>query len=117
MTQQGYRRARAGWAKSAANARRRCFWVAGCTKVEAKPERLALTIPARRRARRRGRPVDSDLAESLNALKQAFERRGVTARFAKADPPLVEQLRGKLRLPRRYREFLLASDPVDAETL
>ena len=61
--------------------------------------------------------MDSDLAESLNALKQAFERRGVPARFAKAEAQLVEQLRGKLRLPRRYREFLLAADPVDAETL
>jgi hypothetical protein len=60
--------------------------------------------------------LDSDLAESISALKESFERRGVKATFGKADPKLVEQLRAKLRIPRRYREFLLACDPVDAET-
>lgn len=60
--------------------------------------------------------MDSDLAESISALKNAFELRDVAARFGKADPATVEALRGKLRIPRRYREFLLASDPVDVET-
>lgn len=60
--------------------------------------------------------MDSDLAESISALQQAFQRRKVPARFEKAEPASVEALRSKLRVPRRYREFLLASDPVDVET-
>ena len=36
--------------------------------------------------------------------------------YGKADPSVVEALRSKLRIPRRFREFLLASNPVDLET-
>jgi len=60
--------------------------------------------------------LDSDLAESIAALKSAFEERGVPARFGKADPGLVESLRSTLRIPRRYREFLAACNPIDVET-
>jgi hypothetical protein len=60
--------------------------------------------------------VDSDLAESISALKEAFSRRKLRATFGKADKALVEALRGKLRIPRRYREFLLEADPTDVET-
>jgi hypothetical protein len=60
--------------------------------------------------------LDSDLADSISALKQSFSRRGVAADFAKAEAELVTELRGKLKLPRRFREFLLAADPVDVET-
>lgn len=60
--------------------------------------------------------VDSDLAESLQALKAAFERRVVPAQFGKAEPSRVEALRAQLRVPRRFREFLLAADPLDVET-
>ena len=61
-------------------------------------------------------PVDSDLAESIGALKHAFQRLRVPSRFGKADPALVTDLKGKLRLPRRYRDFLTECDPVDVET-
>jgi hypothetical protein len=60
--------------------------------------------------------VDSDLAESIGALKHAFGRLKVPCRFGKADAALVADLRSKLRLPRRYRDFLTECDPVDAET-
>jgi hypothetical protein len=60
--------------------------------------------------------LDSDLAESIAALKQAFDTRGVRVRFGTGEPALVESLRAKLRIPRRYREFLLACDPLDVET-
>ena len=39
------------------------------------------------------------------------------AQYGKAEPAVVEALRSKLRIPRRFREFLLASDPVDLETV
>jgi hypothetical protein len=61
--------------------------------------------------------VDSDLAESISALRNSFERRRVPVQYGKAEPPAVEALRAKLRIPRRYREFLLACDPVDVETV
>jgi hypothetical protein len=60
--------------------------------------------------------LDSDLAESLSALKGSFTMRRVPANFQKADPTTVEALRTQLKLPRRYRTFLLAADPVDVET-
>ena len=60
--------------------------------------------------------MDSDLAESIAALKKAFEVRRVPARFGTAEAALVESLRAKFRIPRRYREFLLACDPLDVET-
>ena len=61
--------------------------------------------------------MDSDLAESISALRNAFERRRVPVQYGKAEPPAVEALRSKLRIPRRFREFLLACDPVDLETV
>jgi len=60
--------------------------------------------------------VDSDLAESISALKESFSRRGMRASFGKADIDRVNTLKGKLSIPRRFREFLLASDPTDVET-
>jgi hypothetical protein len=61
--------------------------------------------------------VDSDLAESVAALKDIFIRRGIPATFGKADAAVVEQLKKTLRVPSRYRAFLQAADPVDVETV
>jgi hypothetical protein len=61
--------------------------------------------------------VDSDLAESVAALKDIFTRRSIKATFGKAEPPLVEELRKTLRVPARFRAFLSAADPVDVETV
>lgn len=60
--------------------------------------------------------MDSDLAESLQALKASFAQRVLPAQFGKADTARVDELKQKLRVPRRFREFLLAADPVDVET-
>lgn len=61
--------------------------------------------------------MDSDLAESISALKSAFELRGVRPNLGKADPALVKALHQKLRIPRRYREFLSECDPVGVHTV
>jgi hypothetical protein len=61
--------------------------------------------------------VDSDLAESVAALKDIFSRRAISVRFGKATPAVVEELRKALRVPARYRAFLLAADPLDVETV
>jgi hypothetical protein len=61
--------------------------------------------------------VDSDLAESVAALKEIFTRRGIQATFGKSDPAVVEELRKTLRIPARFRAFLQAADPVDVETV
>lgn len=60
--------------------------------------------------------MDSDLAESINALKSAFASRGFQLKLGKADPALVKSLHQKLRIPRRYREFLTVCDPVGVHT-
>ncbi|MFT3768855.1 MAG: SMI1/KNR4 family protein [Minicystis sp.] len=61
--------------------------------------------------------MDSDLAESVAALKDIFSRRNIPATFGKAEPAVVEELRKTLRVPARYRAFLQAADPVDVETV
>ena len=59
--------------------------------------------------------MDSDLTESIAALRQAFERTGQSPRLGQAAPDLLDRLKEKLRLPRRYRGFLKACDPLDVE--
>jgi hypothetical protein len=61
--------------------------------------------------------VDSDLAESVAALKEIFAKRGLPARFGKAEPATVEEMKKALRIPARYRSFLAAADPTDVETV
>jgi hypothetical protein len=61
--------------------------------------------------------VDSDLAESITALKSAFETRGFQLKTGKADAALVKSLHQKLRVPRRYREFLAECDPIGVQTV
>jgi hypothetical protein len=59
--------------------------------------------------------VDSDLTESISALRQAFERAGQKPQLGQASPELLDRLKEKLRLPRRYRSFLKTCDPLDVE--
>jgi len=59
--------------------------------------------------------VDSDLAESLSALKSAFEKRKLVAEFGRAEVALVESLRKAFRIPARFRAFLLEADPLKVE--
>lgn len=61
--------------------------------------------------------MDSDLAESVSALKAIFERRRLGMSLGKADPALVEELRKKLRIPSRYRVFLTEANPTRVETV
>ena len=61
--------------------------------------------------------MDSDLAESIAALKESFQQRSLAVSFGKAEAARVDALRAKLRIPRRFREFLLAADPIDVETV
>ena len=64
-----------------------------------------------------GPPLDSDLAESLSALKAIFQRRKLPLELGAADATLVEELRKKLRIPSRFRAFLLEANPVRLETV
>jgi hypothetical protein len=61
--------------------------------------------------------VDSDLADAVEGLKAIFKRRKVEAEFGKAPPELVESLKKQLRIPPRYRSFLLFANPKKVETL
>jgi hypothetical protein len=56
--------------------------------------------------------VDSDLADAVEGLKTVFQKRKIECTFGKADKTLVEDLRKKLRIPARYRAFLVAADPT-----
>ena len=62
------------------------------------------------------RDVDSDLAEAVSTLRESFQRRGLPHEFGKADAELVAGLKSKLRIPRRFRDFLLECNPTNIET-
>jgi SMI1/KNR4 family protein SUKH-1 len=61
--------------------------------------------------------VDSDLADAVEALKAVFAKRKLSCSFGKAPQPLVDDLRKQLRIPARYRSFLLAANPEKVETV
>jgi hypothetical protein len=61
--------------------------------------------------------VDSDLADAVEGLKEIFRRRQLDAVFGKAPPELVEELKKKLRIPSRFRKFLIGANPVKVETV
>jgi hypothetical protein len=61
--------------------------------------------------------VDSDLAESVAALKSIFEKRKISVQFGTTAADVVESLRKAYRIPSRYRAFLLEADPLKVETV
>ena len=61
--------------------------------------------------------MDSDLADAVEGLKSVFQRRKIECSFGKADKALVEDIRKQLRVPSRYRAFLLGADPLKVETV
>jgi hypothetical protein len=60
--------------------------------------------------------VDSDLADAVESLKAIFAKRKLPCSFGKAPPALVEDLKKQLRVPPRFRNFLLAANPEKVET-
>ncbi|CAN5925218.1 hypothetical protein BH11MYX4_BH11MYX4_64270 [soil metagenome] len=61
--------------------------------------------------------MDSDLADAVKELKEVFEKRKLECTFGKADKALVEDLRKQLRIPSRFRAFLIGADPLKVETV
>jgi hypothetical protein len=60
--------------------------------------------------------VDSDLVEAIAGLKAIFEKRHIPIAFGKASAELVTEAKKYLKLPGRYRSFLLESNPIKVET-
>jgi hypothetical protein len=61
--------------------------------------------------------VDSDLAESVQALKDIFEKRFIPASFGTNDDAAIDALKKKLGLTYRYASFLKKADPLDVESV
>jgi hypothetical protein len=61
--------------------------------------------------------MDSDLADAVEGLKAVFSKRHLPCTFGKAPSALVDDLRKQLRVPSRYRNFLLAANPEKVETV
>jgi hypothetical protein len=61
--------------------------------------------------------VDSDLADAVEALKAVFAKRKLACSFGKAPQALVDDVRKQLRVPSRFRSFLLAANPEKVETV
>jgi SMI1/KNR4 family protein SUKH-1 len=61
--------------------------------------------------------MDSDLADAVEGLKAIFSKRHLPCTFGKAPTALVDDLRKQLRVPSRYRNFLLAANPAKVETV
>lgn len=60
--------------------------------------------------------MDSDLTESISALKESLRLLDLEAHFGQADPRVITQLKERFGLPRRYLDFLAESNPVHVET-
>jgi SMI1 / KNR4 family (SUKH-1) len=61
--------------------------------------------------------VDSDLADAVETLKAIFAKRKLPCSFTKAPQATIDDLRKQLRVPPRYRSFLLAANPEKVETV
>ena len=61
--------------------------------------------------------MDSDLADAVEGLKAVFQKRKLECSFGKADKAFVEELRKQLRIPSRFRAFLIGADPLKVETV
>jgi hypothetical protein len=61
--------------------------------------------------------VDSDLADAIEGLKTIFAKRKIDASFGKSSAEVVDALKKQLRIPPRFRGFLLAANPVRVETV
>ncbi|MEI7893492.1 MAG: hypothetical protein WCI05_10385 [Myxococcales bacterium] len=61
--------------------------------------------------------MDSDLADAVDGLKAIFQRRKIPCTFGKAPADLVDALKKQLRVPPRFRGFLLAANPINIETV
>ena len=61
--------------------------------------------------------MDSDLADAVEALKAVFAKRKLACSFGKAPQALVDDLRKQLRVPPRFRSFLVAANPEKVETV
>lgn len=61
--------------------------------------------------------MDSDLADAVDGLKSAFQRRKIEFEFGNAPKELVEALKKRLNIPLRFRNFLLGANPVRVETV
>jgi len=61
--------------------------------------------------------VDSDLADAVQALKAVFEKRKLPCSFGKAPQALVDEIKKTLRVPPRFRSYLLAANPEHVETI
>jgi SMI1/KNR4 family protein SUKH-1 len=61
--------------------------------------------------------LDSDLAEAVEALRAVLVKRRLPCTLGKASQALVDDLRKQLRIPPRYRNFLLAANPEKVETV
>ncbi len=60
--------------------------------------------------------VDSDLADAVDSLRSTFEKRKIALSFGKAPADRVEVLKKQLKIPPRFRSFLLGADPLNVES-
>lgn len=61
--------------------------------------------------------MDSDLAESIAALKAALEQLGLSASFGRGPSNKLQSIAERYQLPRRYQSFLSECDPIKVETV
>lgn len=60
--------------------------------------------------------MDSDLLEAVARLKAVFEKRSIPVVLAKSTKDLLDDVKKHVRLPGRYKSFLLEANPVNVHT-
>lgn len=61
--------------------------------------------------------MDSDLVEAVDKLKAVLDKRSIPYSFGTAPKDVVEGAKQRLKLPPRYRSFLLESNPIELQTV
>lgn len=61
--------------------------------------------------------MDSDLVESISALKASLKQLNLEAEFGSAPSQVLTELKERFGLPRRYLSFLSHCDPIQVETV
>ena len=61
--------------------------------------------------------MDSDLVEAVDKLKAILGKRSIPYTFGNPPRDVVDGLKQRLKLPPRYRSFLLECNPVELQTV
>ena len=61
--------------------------------------------------------MDSDLVEAVDKLKAILDKRAIRYTLTNSTRDVVDSVKQRLKLPPRYRSFLLEANPAELQTI